>query len=56
MDKEKSDKAILELAECREMDTESGHEVGDSVLTALLTQLGYVEVVEEYEKIKKWFA
>lgn len=56
MDKEISDKAVSELKKCNDMDTESGHEEADSILTALLLQFGYVEVVEEYEKIKKWFA
>jgi len=37
-------------------DRELAHVQADLVLTLLLTSLGYADVVEEYEKIGKWYA
>lgn len=37
-------------------DTEMGHADADSILCKLLAALGYSDVVEEYEKVDKWFA
>lgn len=37
-------------------DTETAHARADDILCRLLTDLGYPEVVAEYEKIDKWFA
>ena len=37
-------------------DKEVQHIVADALLTALLTKLGYVKTVHEFEKIPKWYA
>lgn len=37
-------------------DTEMAHSIADDVLCELLTELGYKDVVEEYNKIGKWYA
>lgn len=37
-------------------DTEAAHSNADGVLCELLKALGYADVVEEYEKVDKWFA
>jgi len=37
-------------------DTEVVHDEADSVLCNLLIDLGYQDVVDEWEKIDKWYA
>jgi hypothetical protein len=37
-------------------DTEMAHSIADTVLCELLVELGYEDVVEEYNKISKWYA
>ena len=37
-------------------DTEVAHINADAVLCDVLTQLGYKELVDLYEKVKKWYA
>jgi hypothetical protein len=37
-------------------DTEAAHSNADGVLCDLLKALGYQDVVDEYEKVDKWFA
>lgn len=37
-------------------DTESAHADADTVLCDLLDALGYKKVVEEYDKVEKWYA
>lgn len=37
-------------------DTENQHSQADDVLCRLLIELGYKEIVEEYYRIKKWYA
>lgn len=37
-------------------DTEIAHINADDVLCDLLKSIGYGDVVNEYEKIKKWYA
>lgn len=39
-----------------ECDTEVAHMKADNILCALLYELGYDEVVKEYDKVSKWFA
>lgn len=36
-------------------DTEVVHKAADKVLCDLLTELGYTNVVAEYNKLKKWY-
>jgi hypothetical protein len=37
-------------------DIEHNHWVADQILCNILTELGYSDVAEEYEKISKWYA
>lgn len=37
-------------------DIESGHIMADGILCRLLCQLGFNEVVDEFNKLKKWYA
>ncbi len=51
------EKAIEELKKCQQNgDAEMAHSDADDVLASLLKQLGYEDVVAEYEKVRKWFA
>ena len=49
--------AMVELnnAKC-ECDTESAHASADDALCRFVLGLGYKKVVEEYNKINKWYA
>lgn len=44
------------LKEIDSYDTESAHAYADDALCDLLVALGYKEVVDEYNKIHKWYA
>lgn len=49
--------AIEKMKKCvNNDDTECGHIEADAVLCDVLTQLGYKELVDLYEKVKKWYA
>jgi len=49
--------ALAALAKCQEnRDTEMAHSNADEVLCALLIELGYDDVVDEYDKVHKWYA
>ena len=49
--------AIEKMKECvNNGDTEVAHINADAVLCDVLTQLGYKELVDLYEKVKKWYA
>ena len=49
--------AIEKIKECvNNGDTEVAHINADAVLCDVLTQLGYKELVDLYEKVKKWYA
>lgn len=48
-------KYINLLKEVDKSDTESSHISYDTILCNLLTELWYSEVVEEYNKIDKWY-
>jgi hypothetical protein len=37
-------------------DTEIQHMEADEILTQILVKLGHSDVVEDYEKIRKWYA
>ena len=60
MRKKKADiikEAIEKMKECvNNADTEVAHLDADAVLCDVLTQLGYKELVDLYEKVKKWYA
>ena len=49
--------AIEKMKECvNNGDTEVAHINADAVLCDVLTQLGYKELVDLSEKVKKWYA
>ena len=51
------EEAIMKLRQCQSnFDTEIAHVDADGVLTDLLTELGYQDVVDEFEKVEKWYA
>lgn len=50
---ELSDKYVSELNKCK---TEFDHEYADNTLLELLSDLGYMDVVETYIKIHKWYS
>lgn len=51
------DEALAGLVKCQESDDkEMAHMDADEVLCALLTALGYDDVVAEWEKVGKWYA
>ena len=51
------EEAMAKLAECQKNDdTETAHSDADDVLCALLDELGYGDVVAEYNKVSKWFS
>ena len=60
MRKKKTDiikEAVEKMKECvNNGDTEVAHLDADNILCDVLTQLGYKELVDLYEKVKKWYA
>lgn len=52
------DEAIKELKECQGTggDIETQHRRADIVLTEFLINLGYQDVVDEWEKVEKWYS
>lgn len=60
MRKKKADiikEAVEKMKECvNNGDTEVAHIDADNILCDVLTQLGYKELVDLYEKVKKWYA
>ena len=55
--KEFAEQAKVKLIEeINNFDTEAAHWQADVVLTSLLNQLGFNDVVELYERVEKWYA
>lgn len=51
------DQAIEALKKAKaKSSTEEAHIAADEVLCELLTELGYADVVDEYNKVGRWFA
>ena len=50
------DDYILELKNCNSGDIEIDHGTADHILCEFLRSLGYSYMVDEYEKIDKWYA
>ena len=48
--------AIEQLKFADNSDIESGHWRADEILCKLLISLGYQDVVDEWEKVRKWYA
>ncbi len=55
--KDKEEKWINHIREfCFTGDTESDHLEADNALRLLLVSLGYNDLIEQYDKVKKWYA
>ena len=55
--KEQKDKFIKELKELsNDNDIEFSHSAADNILCKILSLLDCDEIVEEYDKIEKWYA
>jgi len=52
----KTEALLILQQEQKNDDLESAHGTADRVLCDLLTELGYGDVVAEYDKIEKWYA
>ncbi len=51
------EEAIAALKDCQTSgDTEATHSEADDVLCKFLVALGYQDVVDEWEKVDKWYA
>lgn len=51
------EQAIGALKEAQDNgDTEGAHSIADGVLCDLLRALGYGDVIDEWEKVDKWYA
>lgn len=53
MNKELSDKYLEQMKTCKQ---EWDHEDADLILCDLLEELGYVELIEVYRKVPKWYS
>jgi len=53
MTREEAKRKLLEVLASD--DPEKNHKDADDVLCALLVSLGYVDVVELYERLEKWY-
>lgn len=49
-------KEVKQKYEIEQDDKEAAHFLADEVLCNLLESLGYVEIVEEFNGIHKWYA
>ena len=47
---------IEKLKLCQNDDTEMSHIEADNIISELLIELGFKDVVDEYDKIGKWYA
>lgn len=54
MDEQAAIQRLIELQ--KPGDTEASHSDADKVLCDLLVALGYASVVDEWEKVNKWYA
>jgi hypothetical protein len=53
------EEAIAKLKECQKeyvFDEERGHTIADEVLCDLLAALGYADVVQEWDAVRKWYS
>lgn len=56
MDKELNEKYLKRMIECNNYEAEYGHIDADNILCELLTELGYKDIVEVFEKLDKWYS
>lgn len=45
-----------EIEDCERFGAEEGHIYADDLLCELLRRLGFEEVVEKFENLKKWYS
>ena len=50
------EEAIDQIKALQNDDPESAHIEADSILCQLLQSLGFSEVVDEFDKLRKWYA
>ena len=50
------EEAIEQIKALHHVDPEEGHIEADSILCQLLQSLGCSEVVDEFDKLRKWYA
>lgn len=52
------EEALAELKDCQKMyDTEDAHYRADEILCRIIEEnLGWKDVIEAYDKVKKWYA
>jgi hypothetical protein len=56
-EKEKESNWINYMKEyCHSGDTEADHFEADKALTLFLLSIGYSDIVDEFERVKKWYA
>lgn len=53
LNKELGDKYLEQMKTCK---WEGDHEDADFILCELLEELGYVELIEAYKKVPKWYS
>lgn len=56
MTREEAIDKLVEIQETGEGDHELSHIKADDILSDLLRDLGYDDVVDEFDKIEKWYA
>ena len=56
MEKKTKQDYIQDLIDCKNSDIEVAHIVADSVLCDFLRDLGHGDLVDEWEKVDKWYA
>jgi hypothetical protein len=56
MNKKLNEKYLTKIKECSKYDTENGHSEADSILCELLLELGYADVIEEFQNLEKWYS
>ena len=47
---------MKELAESRDLDTETIHSLADGLMCELLKELGFVNMVKEFNDLEKWYS
>jgi len=55
VDEELLKEYVEKVKSCENEDTETCHIDANNYLCGLLTKLGYGQVVEEFEQLKKWY-
>lgn len=54
--KQKEKDAVKQMKRCNDDDTETAHIKADDILCELLKDLGFNDLVDEYNNISKWYS